>query len=204
MNILIHPTYFPSIASFVAIAKATKLYIEAEDNFQKQTYRNRAYIYGANGKLALNIPVRFTQKMRQKYKHVHIANDEKWQDHHWKSILSAYRTSPFFEYYEDTLKPLFTEKKDHLFDFNLECIRTISDCIDLEFSPENTTTFVKDYTDGTDYRHLVNAKASHNVCLSNYIQVFSDKHGHISNLSILDLLCAQGPNTLNYLQSQTL
>ncbi len=201
---LIHPTYFPSIASFVAITKADKVIWEAEDNFQKQTYRNRTYIYAANGKLNLNIPVRFTQNNRQKYKDVKIANDEKWQDNHWKSIQSAYRTSPFFEYYEDELKSLFERPKDFLYDFNLECIKTIAGCIDLDFNQEKTTEFLKAYEDGIDYRHLVNAKKETVFSFSMYIQVFSDKHGYIPNLSILDLLFNEGPNTLNYLQSQSL
>ena len=204
MSILLHPTYFPNIASFVAITSAKQVLFEVEDNFQKQTYRNRAYIYGANGKLALNIPVRYTQKNRQKYKDVKIANDDKWQDHHWKSILSAYRTSPFFEYYEDDLKPLFKEEKEFLYDFNLECIQTIVECIELDFNPEKTTEFVKDYKDGTDYRYLVNAKKEPEFSFSTYIQVFSDKHGFMPNLSILDLLFNEGPNTINYLQSQSL
>lgn len=204
MKTLLHPTYFPSIASFVAIANADKVLWEAEDNFQKQTYRNRAYIYGANGKLALNIPVRFTQKNRQKYKDVKIANDEKWQDQHWKSIQSAYRTSPFFEYYEDELKPLFEERKELLYDFNLECIGTIAGCIELDFNSVQTTEFIKDYQNDNDYRHLVNAKKETSFNFEKYIQVFSDKHGFMPNLSILDLLFNEGPNTLNYLQSQAL
>ena len=107
MNIIIHPTYFPTIAHFVAMVKAKRVTFELDDNFLKQTYRNRAYIYAANGKLLLNIPVVHSQKNRQKYRDVKISNDTKWQDHHWKSLLSAYSTSPFFEFYKDELKPLF-------------------------------------------------------------------------------------------------
>ena len=103
MNVLLHPTYFANIASFVAIAKGTEVIFEVADNYQKQTYRNRCHIYGANGKLSLNIPVNHTHKNRQLYKDVKISNDNKWQSHHWKSLQSAYRTSPFFEYYEDEL-----------------------------------------------------------------------------------------------------
>ncbi len=204
MKTIIHPTYFPNIASFVSMAIASSVVIEAEDNFQKQTYRNRAYVYGANGKLSLNIPVRFTQKNRQKYQNVMIANDENWQDNHWKSIESAYRTSPFFEYYEDDLKPLFKEKKECLFDFNIECMQAIADCIELDLNLNRTTEFIKDYHNSNDNRHLVNAKKETEFSFNRYIQVFSDKHGFIPNLSILDLLFNEGPNTLNYLQSQSL
>ncbi len=68
MNILLHPTYFPSLAHFTAIAKVDTVTFEVEDNYQKQTYRNRAYIYGANGKLLLNVPVKHSHSNRQKYK----------------------------------------------------------------------------------------------------------------------------------------
>ena len=114
MKIVINPTYFPSIAQFVAITKADEVVFEMDDNFLKQTYRNRRYIYRANGKLGLNIPVIHSQKNRQKYKDVKIFNEDNWQSLHWKSLLSAYRTSPFFEYYEDELRTLFNAKADYV------------------------------------------------------------------------------------------
>ncbi len=204
MTIIIHPTYFPSIAHFVAIAKAKAVNLETDDNFVKQTYRNRTYIYGANGKLALHVPVIHSQKNRQKYRDVKIFNEEKWQDIHWKSLLSAYRTSPFFEYYEDDLLPLFTKKVDFILDFNLNTFEVICNCLQLETSIFKTTHFQKIITDKTDLRHLVNAKKETPQPFAHYTQVFNNKHGFISNLSILDLLFNEGPSALNYLETQTL
>ena len=204
MSILIHPTYFPSISNFVAIANADELVFEVDDNFLKQTYRNRAYIYGANGKLTLNIPVIHSQKNRQKYRDVKIFNDENWQSLHWKSLLSAYRTSPFFEYYEDELKPLFEMKADYILDFNLKCFEIVCECLQLEIPTSKTETF-QPIVDGVkDFRFLVHAKKEQPQHLENYTQVFSNKHGFIPNLSILDLLFNEGPNALNYLESQTI
>lgn len=202
MSILIHPTYFPNVASFVAMLQADTILFEFEDNFLKQTYRNRAYIYGANGKLALNIPVVHSQKNRQKYKDVKIFNEEKWQANHWKSLISAYRTSPFFEYYEDELKPLFNIEATHILDFNLKCFNTICECLQLDLNIAQTTSFEKD-TSAFDFRHLVNAKKEQPFEFTPYTQVFTNKHGFINNLSILDLLFNEGPNTLSYLESQT-
>ena len=125
MDILIHPTYFPNIANFVALLKADTITFEVSDNYQKQTYRNRTTIYGANGKLALTIPVNFTQKNRQLYCDVKIHNDEKWQINHWKSLESAYKMSPFFEFYQDDLKPLFEREENFLLDFNFKCFKVI-------------------------------------------------------------------------------
>lgn len=204
MSILIHPTYFPSIAHFVAIAKAEHLVFEMDDNFLKQTYRNRSYIYGANGKLTLNIPVIHSQKNRQKYRDVKVFNDENWQSLHWKSLLSAYRTSPFFEYYEDELQPLFEKKADFILDFNLKCFEVITDCLQLDINTSKTTVY-QEAAEGTeDFRFLVHAKKEQTYNFEQYTQVFSNKHGFIPNLSILDLLFNEGPNALNYLESQTI
>ncbi len=202
MNILIHPTYFPNIAHFSAIAKAKEVTFEMDDNFQKQTYRNRSYIYASNGRLQLNIPVIYTQKNRQKYRDVKIANDYKWQSLHWKSLESAYRTSPFFEFYADELQPLFTEKTDYILDFNLKCFEAICECLQLDLNISKTEVFDKNPIDLIDYRHLVNAKKETPVIFEPYTQVFGEKHGFINNLSILDLLFNEGTNALTYLESQ--
>ncbi|GAL63907.1 WbqC family protein [Algibacter lectus] len=204
MKTLIHPTYFPSIAHFVAIANTDELVFETDDNFLKQTYRNRAYVYGANGKLTLNIPVIHSQKNRQKYRDVKIFNEEKWQSLHWKSLLSAYRTSPFFEYYEDELQPLFEMKTDFILDFNLKCFETITECLQLDVNTSKTEIYQETPTDTNDFRFLVHAKKEQPQNFESYTQVFSNKHGFIPNLSILDLLFNEGPNALNYLESQTI
>ena len=103
MNALIYPTYFPNIAHFWTVVNAATITLEVSDNYQKQSYRNRTEIYGANGKLALTVPVSYTQKNRQHYKDVKIANDEQWQLLHLKSLQSAYSMSPFLNTISMTL-----------------------------------------------------------------------------------------------------
>ena len=96
------PTYFAPISQYAAIYQSDSITFEIEDNYQKQTYRNRCYIYGANGKLALNIPVKhLTKEGRKKTKDTFIENDFPWQQQHFKSLQSAYRSSPFFEFFEN-------------------------------------------------------------------------------------------------------
>lgn len=202
MELLIHPTYLPTIAHFVAMSQAETVTFEMADNFQKQTYRNRTYIYGANGKLLLNIPVIHTQKKRQYYVDVIVHNEENWQRNHWKSLESAYKTSPFFEFYEDDLKPLFEEPVSNLLDFNLKCFHIICECLQLELEINKTTTFEKESSNLTDLRYLAKAKGEKAPDFESYTQVFDDKHGYMNNLSILDLLFNEGPNAVNYLQSQ--
>jgi len=205
VNTLIHPTYFPSIAHYVAFANAETLVYEMEDNFQKQTYRNRTYIYGANGKLMLNVPVRHSKKDKnQKYRDIEIANETAWQRLHWKSLESAYRTSPYFEYYEDELKPLFEKRYTHLIDINFDAIQVLNDCLQLDVDTSHTTEYQPIVTDGHDFRKLVNVKKEPTHGFDTYTQVFEAKLGFISNLSILDLLFNEGTNALTYLEQQTI
>lgn len=204
MNILLHPTYFPSITQFIAIAKADQLTFELFDNFQKQTYRNRTYIYGANGKLKLSVPIIHSHKNRQQYKDVKISHQDKWQLIHWRSIETAYRTSPFFEFYEDEIEPLFKIKSDFILDHNLKCFEVITDCLQLDITPKFTTTFDKEPNGVKDYRYLANSRQEEEILFKPYTQVFNNKHGYINNLSILDLLFNEGTNALSYLEAQTL
>ena len=200
MNLL-YPTYFPNIASYIVMVQSEIFVFEICDSYQKQTYRNRCYIYGANGKLSLNIPVHYSQKNRQNTKEIKIENSSKWQSIHWKSIESAYKTSPFFEFYEDDFKQLFETPKELLLDFNLECISVINSCIGYQPVISYSEQFLKTTSEKTDYRFLVNARKEYKIKTKPYIQVFQDKHGALSNLSILDLLFNEGPNTLNYLKN---
>ena len=204
MDIVLHPTYFPSIASFVAVAKAKTVVFEVCDNYQKQTYRNRMYIYGPNGKLPLTIPVVFSHKNRQLYKDILISEDTDWRDLHWKSIQTAYSGSPFFEFYQDDFLPLYSKKHRYLMDFNFKCLEVIYDCLQLPFEYQTTKTYNKSLNEGMDYRFLVDSRKEKAQPFLPYVQVFDDKHGFIPNLSILDLICNEGPNALLYLEAQHL
>ncbi len=199
MICLIHPTYFPNLAHFVAMLNADTIYFEVCDNYQKQTYRNRTEIYGANGKLALTVPVSYTQKNRQLYKDVKIANENNWQQQHLKSLQSAYSMSPFFEYYIDDLMPLFEKQFDYILDFNLNCFEVLKDSLQLNVTAIHTQTFEKESKGKTDFRPLVSRNYEVNM-FRRYTQVFTQKHGFISNLSILDVLFNEGPNTELYLK----
>ncbi|SHI66115.1 WbqC family protein [Aquimarina spongiae] len=204
-KVLLHPMYFGSIAQYVALVQADGVIFENEDNYQKQTYRNRTYIYGANGKLLLTIPIKHTGKAgRQLYRDVRIENDFSWQTLHWKSLETAYRTSPFFEYYEDEFAPLFEKRKEFLLDFNHECFQALQDCLQLDTPFSKTSKYQEQPEDSIDLRNLVFAKKEKSYDLQSYIQVFSEKHGFISNLSILDLLFNEGTNALSYLEQQTI
>lgn len=201
MNIIIHPTYFPSISHYIAMLQADLVTLEMEDNFQKQTNRNRMYIYSPNGVQLLNIPVKHSIDKHQKYKDVRIENDFGWQKNHFKSLEAAYRTSPFFEYFEDDFRPLFEKKHEFLMDLNLETFELVNDALGIQFSIEKTTEYFHEVTNLKDFRSLANGKKD-TTQIEEYTQVFNEKHGFINNLSILDLLFNEGRYAVDYLKNQ--
>jgi hypothetical protein len=202
-NIIIHPSYFPSISHFVVIAKADLVTFEMEDNFQKQTNRNRMYIYSPNGIQLLNVPIKHSKEKHQRIKEVKIENDFDWQKQHFKSLEAAYRTSPFFEYFEDDILPIFQKKQNYLMDLNLETMSIVSKCLKLEFDYDETIEFFHQADDKIDYRNLINGKKDISF-FEPYTQVFVEKHGFLNNLSILDLLFNEGRYALDYLKKQSL
>ncbi|WP_412463694.1 WbqC family protein [Flavobacterium mekongense] len=202
-NILIHPGYFPSVSHFVAIAQSNLVTFEMDDNFQKQTNRNRMYIYSPNGIQLLNIPIKHSKEAHQKTKDVKLETAFDWQKQHFKSLEAAYRTSPFFEYFEDDIAPIFQKKHTFLMDLNLETMSIVSKCLGLAFDYNETTEYFHEVTDKTDLRALINGKKDTSV-FEPYTQVFGEKYGYLNNLSILDLLFNEGRYALDYLKKQTL
>lgn len=204
MNILIHPTYFPSISQFAAMVQAESITFEMEDNFQKQTNRNRMYIYSPNGVQLLNIPVKHSLVGRhQKTKDVLIEDAFDWQKQHFKSLEAAYRTSPFFEYFEDDLAPIFQKKHRFLMDLNFEAIEIVASCLGFKFDYKKTAEYFHEARDFSDFRPLANGKKD-TYEFESYTQVFEEKHGYLNNLSILDLLFNEGRYAMDYLKKQVL
>ncbi|MFS4415732.1 WbqC family protein [Maribacter sp. 2307ULW6-5] len=197
---VLHPTYFPSLQSFARIAQGDVIW-ETQDNFQKQTFRNRTHIATDRGKHRLSIPIVHVGSPtgRQRYKNVMVDNTYNWQRQHWRTLETAYRTSPFFEFYEDDLKPFFSQRHHGLLDLNLGSIALVCDCLQIPFPQERTTSYEQELPQYTDKREWVNAKGPSSFRAPEYVQVFGDRHGFLSNLSILDALFNLGPDTLAYL-----
>jgi hypothetical protein len=187
----------------VAMAKADIVTFEMEDNFQKQTNRNRMYIYSPNGIQLLNIPVKHTKVAHQKIKEVKLETAFDWQKQHFKSLDAAYRSSPFFEYFEDDIRPIFEKQHTFLMDLNLETMSIVSKCLGFEFDYDETSEYFHEVCDKTDFRNLINGKKD-TYLFEPYTQVFGEKHGYLNNLSILDLLFNEGRYALDYLKKQQL
>ncbi|WP_369014220.1 WbqC family protein [Flavobacterium anhuiense] len=201
MNSLILPTYFPSISHFAVIAQSDSITFEMEDNFQKQTNRNRTYIYSPNGIQLLNIPVKHSKTAHQKTKDILIENEFDWQKQHFKSLEAAYRSSPFFEYFEDDIVPIFEKKHEFLMDLNFKVLDVVTKCLRMKLEFGKTTEYFHEVTDFADFRYLANGKKDANS-FEKYTQVFDDKHGFINNLSVLDLLFNEGKFAMDYLKTQ--
>lgn len=203
MPVLLHPAYFPNIHFFSILLQRDVVW-EVWDNFQKQTYRNRCYICTDQGLLMLNIPIRHTgaKEGRQLYRDVQMDHSAPWLRQHWRTLQTAYRTSPFFEFYEDDLAPLFEQKEKFLLDLNLKTIATICECLQISSPTEQTNTYQEIPFELVDARSLVRAKGEKPPEQEPYTQVFGDRHGFIPNLSVLDLLFNEGNRALSYLKEQ--
>ena len=200
MNTLIHPNYLPSTSQLLLMVNSKKIVFEINDHFLKQTFRNRTYIYGANGKLLLSIPVIHSQKNRKLFKDVKISYGHDWLNQHCKSFQISYRSSPFFEYYEDKLIDLYKKREKYLFDFNLKSIDIISEMLKINLVHKFTEKYEDNYSDVLDFRNNYK-KLDSDFGIKQYTQVFESKHGYIENLSVLDLIFNEGPNSINFLKT---
>lgn len=201
MNVVVASlAYGGSIVLWKPLAKASSIVLEQHDHYQKQTQRNRMHIHGANGALMLSIPVKHLgKKGYQHYNNVKIENSFPWQSQHWKSIESAYRSSPYFEFYEDEIGSLYHEKHETLYTFNTAMFELLFRLLGLEATVSHTKSYEQKH-EALDIRKRIDQKEHDDTNAIKYTQVFEDKNGFISNLSILDLLFNEGPQSLGLLK----
>ena len=156
----------------------------------------------------MNVPIKHVgiNEGRQLYSEVILDHSMPWLKQHWRTLETAYRTSPYFEFYEDEIKPLYEKREERLYNFNLRSIQTIMECLGVEKKFERTQKYEVKFKSEhiIDGRFLVEAKKPIAISNQAYEQVFEDRHGFVPNLSILDLLFNEGPNTVEYLLNQTL
>ena len=198
------PTYFPSIRQMAAMVQSKELVFECQDNYQKQTYRNRMSIAHAQGVLLLSIPIKHNKiQGRLKTQTTQSETDFPWASQHWKSIQTAYRSSPFFEYYEDELSDLFANDSVFLQEHNLKIYQRLIELLGHSGHFKRSTNYLPKGS-GSDFRFLANIKQIQEAPLPEYTQIFHTEHGFISNLSVIDLLFNLGPQSLSYLQNITI
>jgi hypothetical protein len=200
---LLPTSYLPTIAYIATCVQSGKVEIEYHEHFIKQTFRNRALIYGANGILPLIIPVQHENLFRIPVHEVKISYHDNWQKIHWRSIVSAYRNSAFFDYFEDEFAPFYQRKFGTLCEFNHELLMLIFRILQVEVEISTTLNYQKFIGERLDlpnaFTTLQHDSESAGTSVNRYRQVFSGKHGFIPGLSIVDLLFNEGPQTMDYL-----
>lgn len=197
-NLLLTTAYFPPVAYFSAIRRADHTHIEQFENFGKQSYRNRCEIMTANGIIPLTVPVAKANS-KTLVKDLKIVYPTNWQKLHFKGIESAYKNSPYYEYYIDDLIPFFEEKEEYLLDLNNAILDKMLELLKLDADIQLTDDYIQEGTTKyTDLRNAIHPKAARRQPGADfpphpYRQTFSDRCAFVPNLSILDLLFCCGP-----------
>ena len=202
-QLLLSTTYFGPIQWYQKLYRAESVQIERWESFQKQTYRNRCIIATTNGPQALTVPIerQFTINC---IKDIRISDHGNWRHLHWNALQSAYGESPFFEYYEDDLRPFFEKRWTFLFDFNEAIREKMCELLDIQPKVDYSKKFTVYSLSSCvpDYRMVIrpkNPEPDPDFTPKRYYQVYEQKHGFLPNLSILDLLFNMGPESIFYL-----
>lgn len=187
--------YLAPVSLYVRLYAAQRMLMDLDASFVKQTFRNRALIAAENGALSLTVPVVHSGGVKQAMRDVRISEHGNWQRMHWNAIVSAYKKSPFFDYYADDFRPFYEKRYEFLADFNMQLHTTVCTLLGLDRevaalgSIENTVHAV-------DARPLTEPSATGADAPQHYYQVFEQRNGFLPNLSVADLLFNMGPEGL--------
>ncbi len=198
-TILLDCEYFPCIEWYRQFVRSENRVIETQEYFQRATLRNRCYVAGPNGRLALSVPLEGGRNQRSYMYDIRVSNGVKWQAQHWKTIQACYGRSPYFPYFEDSLVRIFTKQYEFLVDLNLDSIELINRLLSVKNECTVTASYQKEYPDSVnDFRNAFDTE----TCTPDdihYLQPFEDKNGFVSGLSMLDMLMCAGKQSLRLL-----
>lgn len=197
-TVLLSTAYLPNVHYLSQVINFDTIVIEKHENFVKQTYRNRCDIATASGKLSLSIPL-IKQADKELISDKKISYAEDWQKQHWRTIVSAYKNSPYFEFFEDEFKPFYENQFEFLLDYNTQLLQTILHILRVKKQIEFTQTFELNPPQAIDLRNLSDIEKI-DVEVKSYYQVFADKIGFTPNVSCLDALFNIGLNTIDTCQ----
>ncbi|MDR2802228.1 MAG: WbqC family protein [Prevotellaceae bacterium] len=195
--------YWAPVRYYAKLVSSSAILLEQHEHYVKQTYRNRCRIAGANGVQQLTVPVVKRHGEKIPVREVRIDYTEAWQRRHWRAIETDYRSSPFFAYYADDIRPFYEKKETFLFDLNEKILRTVCELTGIKTTIGYTEQFCPPDGGPADYRYSITPKiscaADTGFCPPAYYQVFAHRHSFLPDLSILDLLCNEGPHSLEKL-----
>ena len=207
MNVLLVTSYWPNLHYFFYVLNASIINIEQFDNYSKQSYRNRTQILSANGILNLSIPIK-KNKSEKVINSIEISYKEDWQKNHWRAITSAYKNSPYFDFFEEDLKVFYSNKYNLLIDYNTDQLKFIVKVLKQKKNIQLTKQYESNPDSVIDLRTIIHPKQSYlsdkllaNKLDQSYYQTFENKISFTPNLSILDLLFNKGLHTIDYLKS---
>ncbi len=200
MIILLSTAYLPSIQYMSKLLLPGTVLLENDENYIKQTYRNRCYIAGPNGVQSLSIPVEKASFHKVHIRDVKIDWSVPWNALHLRALSAAYRSSPFYEYYIDDLKKIYQQKPLFLFDMNLRLLEQLTELLGIDCNISFTGTYYSPAPQDhlLDYRESIRPKKKKPDALYHpveYHQVFDDRFGFLKDLSIADLLFNEGPDS---------
>lgn len=189
---------------FARLVRQQEIVLEQYDNYSKQTFRNRCMILGPNGVVTLSIPVKRKSGVKTHLRDIRIDYDSNWNKIHWRSLVASYASSPFFEYIADEINPFYQKQFEFLIDLNYQLVEHTLRFLGLNIQVSCSEAFTP-ISSEHDPRHFIHpkkdqAEADPGFLPLKYHQVFSDRLGFRSNLSILDLIFNEGPGALSYLQ----
>lgn len=201
MQIILSSSYNAPISYFSKLLMGYDVMIDEKENYQKQSYRNRCNIYAADGIKSLIVPVKFQNTAKTSVDKTPISYESNWQHLHWNAIISAYNSTPFFEYYEDDFKKIYNHKFEYISDLNNALLSKTIELLKIEkYKPQFSNAYIEaNRHDQYDFRDIISPKSKikDNYFQSeNYYQVFAQNHGFKENLSILDLLFNMGNESI--------
>ena len=198
-KILVSTAYLPPVEYFSVISHAHEIYIEREENYIKQSYRNRCYILSAHGRQLLSVPVYLGSQHKTPLKEIRIDYSKRWQQVHLRALTAAYNSSPYFQYYFENFEKTISRKIDFLIDLNSELTQPVLDILKLKIKLTCTTDFEPAGFIDNDYRYNISPKKQSQFSVKEYMQVFNNNCRFVQGLSIVDLIFNMGPEAVGYL-----
>lgn len=196
---MLSTAYLPPVEYFSLISMADEIFVEREENYLKQSYRNRCYILSVNGAQPLSVPVYLGSSRKTLIRDIRIDYSKRWQQVHLRAIISAYNASPYFEFYFDHFENVISNNHEFLIDLNTELTQSVLEILKIKKSIFYSTHFEPALGNEKDFRYKISPKRHSDFIVKDYLQVFNEEKRFYPGLSILDLLFNMGPDSVDFL-----